>query len=246
MAELEVQETPQETPKTPQVVDLTAVEEAASKQGWKPDGELGPLEFLEKGSVFRDNLHKEIKELKADAQKSADVMAKFIHSQEVKEHSAQKRATEERLRAAVEVGDVDEVRKLAPALSTPAPKDPKLRFVEEWVKENPWFATEAEMKSDAQGFYQAEVLASGVDDPEIILPKVRKKIERIHQGHFSPPTNPNRDIEPAAEGNGRRTSSRGLKVSDLTPVERKHFDQFVEGGIKPERLLKSIQAARGE
>lgn len=235
-----------------EAVSLSEIQEAAKKQGWKEDGELGPLEFLSRGSVFRDNLHKEINELKAENSRVYELVAEHIHSQKKKDFEGTQRSLEDQIRDATEAGDVEKVLALTKKLNDnkPPEKDPathpKAKFMETWVSENKWFESNEEMRDDAQGFYQAEMLKLGYDDPEEILPKVRKKIEKVYPKEFKAPENPNRQRS-SAESKGKAARGKGgvLSVSDLDDDEKAHFDQFIKMGMDEEKLLASIQKMRG-
>jgi len=231
-------------------VDIAEVEAIASKQGWRENGELGALDFLSKGRVFRDNLVDEIHELKAENSKVYKIVADHIHSTKQDKYEETTVSLESQIRDAGEAGDTEKVISLSKQLSqsTPPvePEDPKNAYVDRWLPDNPWFNEEPEMRKDAQGFYQAEIYeANGVDNPEVILPKVRARIKKLYPNHFDP-VNPNRERSAAGEGgnNRQKANTSGLKFSDLDKDEQKHFQQFKDMGISEEKLLQSYADGR--
>ncbi len=228
-------------------VSVTDVEAAATQQGWKPDGELGALEFLSNGSKFRDGLHKKIADIEESNTNLYNMLAKDIHKRESAEHQQVQKSVEEQIREAANVGDADLVLELTKKLNRPAPvepEDPKNNYVDQWAKENKWFDSEADMADDARGFYMAEQHKNGgVDDPEKILPKVKARIEKLYPTYFNP-TNPNRDTGGAEKDGGKPLKTSNLNRSDLTQIEQGMFDQFVKGGADPKKLLASYARQR--
>jgi len=231
-------------------VDIAEVEAIASKQGWRENGELGALEFLSKGRVFRDNLVDEIHELKAENSKVYKIVADHIHSTKQDKYEETTVSLESQIREAGDAGDTEKVISLSKQLSqsTPPvePEYPQNAYVNKWSNDNPWFNEEPEMRKDAQGFYQAEIYgANGVDNPEVILPIVKARIKKLYPNHFDP-VNHNRERSAAGEGgnNRQKANAGGLKFSDLDKDEQKHFQQFKDMGISEEKLLQSYADGR--
>ena len=231
-------------------INLSDIEEAASKQGWKPDGELGALEFLSKGSHFRDGLHKEIADLREDNQKAYGLMAEHIHDTKTEQFESTKDTIEARIREASEAGDTDKVialsQELANTKAPEKPADPKDAYIGGWMRDNSWFDENQQMGAVAKGLYLEEE-RKGVTDPETILPVVEAQVKKLYPEYFNP-ENPNRKRAPAGEGGGNKRTPSGvtLKRSDLTEDEGRHFDQFIKGGAKEETLLASVAARRAE
>ena len=229
-------------------VESADVEDAATKQGWDPNGELGALEFLSKGSHFRDGLHKDISELKEENSKLYGVVAEHIHNTKTEKHEEAKDTIQAQIRVAAEEGNTDLVISLSEQLSKQVapekPADPRNAYIDGWVDDNKWFNEEPEMGDEAKALYLMYE-GKGETDPKVILPKVQAKIEERYPTHFNP-INPNRDKGSVVEGgsNKRTDSSKGLKRADLTEVEGLHFDQFIKGGLKEANLLKSIEDER--
>lgn len=222
--------------------------EAAKEQGWREGGELDALDFIKRGSQFHKDLKHTVDELKEQNRKAYQVIAEHIHSQRKKEYQEQVGGIKENLRKAASEGDADKVLELSETLKKvpepdPIQEDPKMEVIDKWTKENVWFNSNEEMRTDALGFYQAEKIRLGVDDPEKILPVVRKKMEKLHEDYFKP-KNPNRERASGETGGKMKSASRGLSRDDLDDDERAHLDQFVALGLKEKDLLQSIQNLR--
>jgi hypothetical protein len=105
------------------------------------------------------------------------------------------------------------------------------------------------MTTTARGLLQAELLKSnGVPLPQSQLPRVLEEIKKIYPQRFKQTTtNPNAKRGAGVEKGGGKKVSRsktGLQRSDLDADEAKHFDQFVDMGMDPDKLLKSIERNR--
>lgn len=232
----------------PRVFTEVEIESAAKAQGWSPDkGELGPLEFLAKGREFRDRLYDDVKDLRKENAKLYDIVAKHITNQEKKDHEVKQADLEKQIEVATEAGDTAKVKELVKQVSKPPEPiaDPNVEFINDWADKNKWYQTNAEMQADALGFYEAEKLRIGRDDPKVILPRVEERIKKIHSGYFTP-NNPNRDHNASDKGgNKSKPNKTGLTRDDLTEVEGRHFDDLVKTGISVDKLLKTIERQRG-
>jgi len=257
MSEEQQEETvPHETPETFTQADI---EEAAASHGWSPDGAKGggknktAWEFLQDGrdiGVRKENeaLAAEMQALREENQKVYGMVAESITRSDEREFKTEVKSFEQQVAEAKESGDVDRVEELYKnPPRAPVQADPNVQYIEDWKGKNKWFNENADMRDDAMGFYQAEKLKLGRDDPSAILPVVQKRIEKIHAKHFGTPENPNKDRGASVETDGVKatTKTKGLVKADLTEDEALHFDAFVKGGAKPEQLLKSIENARG-
>lgn len=255
----QAQEPNSDEPTRPDAVPMDEIVQAAEAQGWSPDkGDLGPLEFLAKGREFRDRMYNEIKSLREDNDKAYKVISEFITEQKqekTQSHEAQVKAA---IREATENGEVERVEQLTDLLAKirsegqaeaakPKPETQKNeRLVQDWIGKNRWFNENAEMKDDAIGFYQAEIVKNGgVDDAAVILPKVEQRMRKLYKSYFEP-QNPNRNRNAGAEGGGKQRAGKrsGLTRDDLTPAEAAHLDQFVQLGMKEDKLLRSIENER--
>ncbi len=236
---------PEQTPAPTLEQQLAA---AAKEQGWREDGALPAHEFLIRGSQFHRDLKKTTDELRAENAKVYKVVAEHISSQQKREFERDSAAHSERIRAAAEQGNADEVLRLnAAAPKPPEPvADPGMEFTESWVGKNAWFNDNEEMKDDALGFYQTERLKLGRDDPAVILPKVEARIRKIHASYFKPPENPNRQRAGGGELGGKLRGHKGdsLSVDDLDSDEKAHFDQLKALGLDEGKMLKSIENLR--
>lgn len=219
---------------------------AAKEQGWHEGGELDAFEFIKRGSQFHRDLKGRVDALAEDNKKAYNLIAEHILSQKKKEHEQVVSTVKSQIKAAATEGDADKVLELTETLNSippPVQEDPKMKVIDDWTKENKWFNENDEMRYDALGFYQAEKTKLGVDDPEKILPKVRERMEKLHEDYFKP-KNPNRERASGETSGKMKTSSKGFSENDLDEDERRHFDQFLSMGLKKKDLLDSIHNLR--
>jgi len=248
----ESQQESQEEPKQetqPETVSLEQVEAAAGEQGWDREGELGALDFLAKGRDFRDRMFDEIKELRSENEKVYGMVAEKFNQQEQKDHTTEVKTWQEQVDEAKTDGDMDKLEtlyKAPPQRPKSTAPDPNLQYIDTWRKDNKWFNEDADMRDDALGFYQAAKIKLGKDVPSEILPIVLKKMKKSFPDKFKAKESPNAERGAKVEKEGVKESgkTKGLQRKDLTADEGAHFDDFVEKGMKPERLLASIEKAR--
>jgi len=259
-----VQEVEAETPRQPAPTEKEAqtaepmipqseIETAAKAQGWSPDGgELGALEFLQNGRVFRDRMSDEIKTLRNEQASMYGVVAEHLSRQDQQAYSAQRGSYEQQIDAAVESGDVEKVRQLRSQVPPPPPAvprpDPNLAYIDQWRKTNTWFDSDQRMKDIALGFYQSEKLKSGTENPQAILPIVEQMVREAFPDKFQAPSNPNAGRGAGAETGGKvtRGGKKGLSRSDLTEAEAAHIDDFVKMGMDETKLIASVVKGRSQ
>ena len=239
----------EETP----VVPMTEIEAAAAEQGWSPEkGDMGALDFLKNGRVFRDRMYDEIKELRTENEKVYGIVAENISRQEQKEVTQHNQGIETQINEAVEAGDVAKVNELRGRVAPPPQRGPNpeearnVAYINNWRATNAWFQEDPSMRDDALGFYQSEKIKTGVDNPSEILPKVLERIKKVYPNKFSPPPNPNENRGSGAESSGKVTKDKasGLKRADLTEEESAHIADFVKMGMDEAKLIKSIERGR--
>ena len=244
-----------EQPKVePTTVPMADIEAAATAQGWSADkGDLGPLEFLQNGRVYRDRMFDEIKDLRKENEKVYGLVAEGFDRQAQKEHANEVRTLQQQIDDAEAEGDATKVRSLmqqmpaAPEKTPPQQDNPERTFFENWQKDESWYNTDAEMTKTMNGFLQAETITDGGRViPSQQVPRAMEQIKKVYPNKFKPATNPNEDrgadVEKGAKP--KKVKAAGLTRADLDEDEAKHFDAFVKGGAKPESLLKSIQRRR--
>lgn len=237
----------EEQEEVPEVTLEQRIEEAAKEQGWRPNGELDAFEFVKRGSQFHRDLKGQVDELKAENRKIYKIVADNITGAQKRDYDREKREHDERLRAAVETGDAEGALKLAENVPQPPLPiyNPKMAQVESWAKSQKWFNENEDMADDALAFYQVEIKKNGgIDDPDVILPKVEARIKRTYQEYFKP-ENPNRQQRGAGEPGGKlKTGKTGPTIDDLTEEERAHIADFVKMGMKEDKLIANVLAAR--
>lgn len=230
----------------------------AKSGGWKEGGknadgeELDAWEFVRRGSLFHRDLGYKLEDSDREVKKLYQVVAEHINTTKAKEVTAERAVIQAKIREAASEGNADQVMKLTDDLKSvkdPEPveraADPKMKVVEAWYEDNKDWYENKDMRADALGFYAAEKERLGVDDPTVILPKVKARIEKEYQTYFKP-HNANRDAPSGESGNGRvrKGASEGLTRGDLDEDERAHFDAFIKSGLKEKALLVSIAQLR--
>jgi len=232
-------------------VPVTEIEAAAAAQGWQSDGELGALEFLANGRVFRDRLADDVKALKAENEKIYGLVAEQVTKQDSREHATVVKSIKEQIQEAVEAGDTDKVLELTQQIPPPPVQvsrvDPgtATAAVDAFKADNQWFRENVAMRDDALGFYEVEKQKLGIDDPTRILPEVLKRVKKVHKDFFEV-KNPNEDRGADVEKGAatRKSRKKGLQRSDLTETESAHIDDLIDSGLSEAKLLKSIEKQR--
>ena len=235
-------------------VPIADIEAAATAQGWSADkGDLGPLEFLQNGRVYRDRMFDEIKDLRKENEKVYGLVAEGFDRQAQQEHAKEVKTLKQQIDEAEEAGDATLVKNLmlqmpaAPEVTQTQQNNPERAFFESWQKDEPWYNSDPEMTKTMNGFLQAETITDGGRViPSQQVPRAMEQIKKVYPKKFKPATNPNEergaDVEKGAKP--KKVKAAGLTRADLDEDEVRHFDAFVEGGAKPESLLKSIQKRR--
>ena len=116
-----------------------------------------------------------------------------------------------------------------------------MEYLENWQRAQSWWS-DVEMREEAVAFYNAEFAKTGVDDPEVILPKVEARIKKIHPDYFEP-KNPNRE-KPSADTGPSVKKKKDIDLSDLDEDEQRHMNEYIKMGMKPEKLMESIKTLR--
>ena len=227
------------------------IEATARQQGWAPEkGSKTAIEYLADGRKYRDNLYDDVKKLQKENEKLYSLTAGFISKQDQKEQATKQATRKEEITKAVEAGDTEKVIQLTEEIKQPE-ADPNLEYINTWVAEHDWYRSNPEMQADAMGFYQAEVLRleqihgkGNGDRPTEILPKVEERIKKVHAEYFAP-KNPG-GLPSGADKGGKQKqiSGSGLQESDLTEVEKRHFEDFVKSGMSREKLLQAVERQR--
>lgn len=228
------------------------VEAWATRSGWKPDGKLDAVEFMETVPDYREGLTGKLREHEATVRKLYKVIGEKMVSDQARERASAERELEE----AAEAGDVPRVKRAAEVLAKPAetlddlgePADAEAAAqakIKVWTEQpaQAWFQTDKNMAQDAASLYDAEVKKNGgVNDPDKILPIVTAKIRKLHSEKF---TNPNREQASGGTrtGNGRVTqqSSTSEVASKVDPII---YKQYKDWGLTDAQVLKAWESQK--
>lgn len=244
-------ETLQETAELEQteaeVVEADRVRAIAEAQGWRPDGKLNPVDFLEAIPKYSEGL---VSKLRA-AEDKIDRLTKAVGSQISAANERAKAEAEQRLRDAVERGDTSaameaaaEVHRPQPTLDeTPTDTQTKLK---QWTErpEQAWFRTDPDAAHDAAAFYNAEAAKLGRDDPDVILPLVTAKIKKLYPEKF---TNPNRQQGSATPAStAARTTQPARKGVDLAALglAQPVIQQYRALGLTDAEIAESMRTTK--
>lgn len=216
------------------------IEEAARAQGWNADGELDALGFLKNGRKFVDKARKRAMTLEQEVDQLRSIVAEHV-SKVVAERNED---IETQLRRAIEDGDTETATRLAKRLADKPPEVPRGPdpVVEEWTQENTWFTEDAELRAEAIAEFDVEARKAGTDDPNVVLPRVERKIKKLYPEKFATPENPNRS---RATGSARSTGARPPKgkktLKDFPSSMTAHIEQFRTMGLSEDQIIKSLE-----
>lgn len=234
-----------------ETLELTAKEQIAYDQGWRPEENFTGKDgnWKTAGEYIMYGEHQEqLREIKADQRKQASDFDNRISSLN-KLHVAQTEAKIKNLkqaqREAVEDNDLEAFDKLETEIkdqtdqqakaATPAATDSRPQEVVDWEANNPWINDANSKKvNDAQFYYK-----QAWDNPALngnykaVFDYVDKQMAESHPSET--PTNPRRSMPTNTEQSTRTTprggKSRALTMNDLTQDERSAWNQFSDAGL---------------
>lgn len=234
-----------------ETLELTAKEQIAYDQGWRPEENFTGKDgnWKTAGEYIMYGEHQEqLREIKADQRKQASDFDNRISSLN-KLHEAQTEAKIKNLkqaqREAVEDNDLEAFDKLETEIkdqtdqqakaATPAATDSRPQEVVDWEANNPWINDANSKKvNDAQFYYK-----QAWDNPALngnykaVFDYVDKQMAESHPSET--PTNPRRSMPTNTEQSTRTTprggKSRALTMNDLTQDERSAWNQFSDAGL---------------
>lgn len=247
-AVVEATEEAQEVEQTEaEVIEAARVRAIAEAQGWRPDGKLNPVEFLEAIPKYSEGLVSKLR----TAEDKIERLTKAVGAQINAANERAKAEAEQRLRDAVERGDTAaaieaaaEVHKPQPTLEE-VPTDPQAKL-KAWTEqpEQAWFRTDQNMAHDAAAFYNAEAAKLGRDDPDVILPLVTSKIRKLYPEKF---TNPNRQQGSATTATtAARTTQPARKGVDLASLglSQTVISQYRALGLTDAEIADSMRTTK--
>lgn len=237
-----------------------STEEQARKMGWKPleEFEGDPDKWVE-ANVFvaRAPLFEKIEQDKKMYRKQLEELNRTV--KELAEHNkkteeaAYKRALAElkaQQKAAIAEGEterafdiqeqIDELKESKPkAPEVPAQTGPDPEFVE-WVANNAWYQTDAELREEADALGMAEAM-KGTPKSKI-FEKVEEKIKKMYPEKFKTVKAPPATESPQQGGKGSRKDD-----FRMTPAEERLMEKFISKGIiTREKYIADLKAQRGK
>jgi hypothetical protein len=240
-------EAPEATQTEAEVVEAARIRAIAEAQGWRPEGKLDPVDFLEAIPRYSEGL---VNKLRA-AEDKIERLSRAVGQQISAADAEAKARAEVQFQEATERGDVEAARRAAAELHKPAPvledtpTDAQSK-VKAWTEqpEQHWFRDNAEMAADAAAMYDAEMRRLGRDDPDQILPVVNNKIRKLHAEKF---TNPNRQLGSAATTTGasrttQQASRRAVSAEGL--IDPAIRAQYLRLGLTDAEIVKSLEMSK--
>lgn len=250
------QQVEDQQPEVKEEVQLTDVEQRALEMGWKPktdfngeeDDFIDAKEFVSRKPLF-DRIEHQSRELK-EVRKALKALSD--HHQKVKEteyKAAMESLKEEKKRALAE-GDADKLidvddriaeEKAKQVVAERATKEQSNQLHPEfvgWVKDNAWYATDAELRVSADQIGTAYASAHPELDPREVLQYVKQRVRKLYPEKFQ---NPNRERPSAVEGSSNAPTRSSSKKDDivLSDEERRVMNTFVRTGVMTAEEYKS-------
>lgn len=239
-------------------VQLTAIEERASAQGWRPkdewDGDpdewVSAREFVRAGELFKkiDDQNRTLKEFR----KTIDELAKHNSKIAKVEYDRALNDLRAKKKEALELGDADavievddkiaavrEAQREAPAVATPQVPGVNPIF-ESWVSRNGWYNNQPAMKAYAD---RIGTELGGQMSPTDLLAHVEKEVKKEFAHKFN---NPKREEPSAVEGSTNK-SGKGKSYA-LSDEERRVMQRFVKTvpGMTEEKYIADLRKIKGE
>ena len=243
-------------------VQLTAIEEKAASQGWRPkdewDGDpdewVPAREFVRVGELFKkiDDQNRTIKEFKKTLEQFSKHHAD-VRKVEYERALADLRAVK---KEAIQEGDADllldvderialvreaqkEATKPVQIPDAPAADNPLFR---NWVARNGWYQTNPAMRAYADRLGN-ELGAKRDTSPTELLARIEQEVKKEFAHKFN---NPNRDKAGAVEGSTNRGSTK-KDTFQLDATERQAMQKFVKliPGMTEEKYIADLKKIKG-
>ena len=231
--------------------EYSEIEQQAIEHGWKPDGVEGKRNLSAEEFLDRQKLYDDIRFLK---KKNKELQTTFealqTHHSRVKETERAKLLDElkGKKKLAYEIDDIDTVISIDDQIAdlkaeekaekaAPAPGNTSFA---DWVADNPWYNTDAELKEEADvlgnGYMAAHNGQASMDD---VFAYVEKKIKKLYPEKFKKTAAPR---AAAVEGSSRTAvKPRGSKYgeSEMPEEDRRIMNTLVRAGtMTKEQYLK--------
>lgn len=222
--------------------DLTPAEpsseDRAREKGWRPkeeytgDGDwVDADEFLRRKPFF-DKMGKQAQEIKR-LQRTVESMANHYHkSMAVAVDKAVKNLRAER-REAIELGDVDRVDAIDAEIATQQqqvaaqPANTVAPEIVDWVSDNQWFNTDAELRSFAVAFNE-NYLKANPNDLEESLRRTSIAVRKAFPDKFEQPVRkPATPASPVESGAAAHKPAK-YDVNRLNPEQKQVYNAYVK------------------
>jgi len=241
--------------------EMSAIEQKAFDQGWRPLEEFnGPednwksaKEYIKDGEWMAKLKEKDqrLDKIERDFIERVDNINKFNEAQR-KQDIANLKAKQ---RDAVEMSDTeafDHTQKQIDALeSTPVETKPSQPAIDPdvaaWEVRNPWINDLSDDRTPvAQGVWNHYLTQNPNATPAQALAHVDGKMEKLFPAN--PKENPRRNQANTTENNSRRPARQGkeLSMNDLTSEERNQWSQFGSMMFTEKEFLKTIKDTRAK
>lgn len=249
-----------------------AVADLAKKLGWNPDhqsdsfvdAETYILKSKDIQSSMKDH-NKDLKNQLADMKESLEALQihnERVYRAEVTRLEAELADLNQKKDAAIEVGDVEEVKNIdkkidsvKTTIAEPVVKPQKSTSnpaYDAWIKDNKWYIEEPEMAAYADQVAQQYIGAPA----DRVYTAVRNKVAELWPDKFNTAVNsvnPKSTVtkpivapNPVEGGHKQPTSGKFTKV-DLTDSQRSMMTQFAKMGIMTEaQYISDIAKLQGE
>ena len=220
-------------------------EAEASRQGWKPDGELNAKAFVEKGEQIAGIQKKHNTELKGRIERLEKSNRDFGEYQsgllkKEKQKSAELLVTLEAQRAeAITAGDGQafnqldsEIARTRQEINAPDPRQitPEQwgRMTEAWLDQNEWYKTNPKLQTYADGL-QAQISGEGYTGEGYYTEVTRRTILAFPE-EFN---NPNQSKANGVESGGTQSTEKKVEQSydNLDKESQEACDRFVADGL---------------
>lgn len=260
-----------------------SIESLATKLGWSAehqgDSYVDAATYILRSKDIQSSMKDHNRELKnqltvmKDSIDALQVHNEKVYKAEVLRLENELAALTQKKRAAIEVGDVDEVENLdkqinsmQKTISEPVttPKQSSNPVYDDWVKDNNWYVTDPDMAAYADQVAQQYVGAPA----DRIYKAVRNRVAELWPEKFAEPkpsdetkSTPLADVTQAApkkaakpivppnpvEGGHSQPTAATFTKADLTPSQQSMMNQFSKLGIMTEaQYIADIAKLQGE
>jgi len=246
------------------VIELTAIEQKAFDQGWRPQEEFNgaeenwktPKEFIRDGEWLaklreKDQRLDRIEKDFNDRLENTNKLHEARRQADIKKLKAQQREavdgqdTEAFDHAQTQIDELEgqEVKTTTTTTTTETDKDPAIAA---WEEKNPWFNDMSDERGGvAVGIYNTFANQNKTASSAQVLAHVDARMDKLYPTNTE---NPRRNQPNTTENNTRRSSrqSKGLSMSDLTAEEKQDYALFGSQMFTEAEFLKTVADTRAK